>query len=71
MTKLILNDGDQESLVETVQAFCQWLDEGMDCMLDQTKMDKITCRLNSTILQLKQYAKNNNLPAKLHLKLHH
>ena len=27
-------------LVETVWAFYQWLDEGMDCMLDQTKMDQ-------------------------------
>ena len=39
-------------LVETVWAFYQWLNEGMDCMLAQTKMDKIACRLNSTILQL-------------------
>ena len=58
-------------LVETVWAFYQWLNEGMDCMLAQTKMDKIACRLNSTILQLKQYAENNNLPAKLCLQLHH
>ena len=58
-------------LVETVWAFYQWLNEGMDCMLAQNKMDKIACRLNSTILQLKQYAENNNLPAKLCLKLHH
>ena len=72
MIKLILNDGYQESPGRDCMGILSMIGWGRDCMLDQTKMGEIvsmSAQLNYT--SVKQYAKNNNLPDKLCIKLHH
>lgn len=67
-----LNDGYQESPGRDCMGILSMIGWGMDCMLDQTKMgETVSMSAQLNYILVKQYAKNNNLPAKSCIKLHH